>query len=490
MSWYRLSDAVILRDERHSGSGEVSLIWRKDQRYSLNVIDSLTCEVLLRLVNPLSTQQIGEIVLEFFRQRGKVYSAERAYGAAQLLLDKLIERKWVEVVENPAPSKARLFPSIATDGFQPNWAPLRSPMDVTLSVTMKCNLRCKHCGLSCSPTSEYPQELNTAEMIDLLKQMEDVGVVSLSLSGGEIFIRPDWRELVEATLAASYELTIATNGVALSPEDIEYLIDCNRRRQQCFTLAVSLDGATAKNHGWMRGGEVLFHKTVANISALAQGNVPIIIGMSLNQKNAHEIKDMLHLAHRLGVGSIEYHPIEIYGRAKQHILDMALSLDQVKEQVLEVDELRHQAKSLGISIDYEAKRVPMESAFLEQHGVAADSMIFKQFAYPPGAHDAGLLKCCISADGMMYPSDKAQGFQPLAISSVRGQNLEQAWLSENWAFFRGGWSLDQLYQCRDCSLFATCSTRHNRIIPYVSLGDPFAAMPECQTTYAKQPLHA
>jgi radical SAM protein with 4Fe4S-binding SPASM domain len=131
----------------------------------------------------------------------------------------------------------------------------------------------------------------------------------------------------------------------------------------------------------------------------------------------------------------------------------------------------------------------MESAFLEQHGVAADSTIFKQFAYPPGAHDAGLLKCCISADGMMYPSDKAQGFQPLAISSLRDQDILQAWLSENWAFFRGGWRLDQLYQCLDCSIFSTCSTRHNRIIPYVSLGDPYAAMPECQSTYAKHPLH-
>ena len=54
---------------------------------------------------------------------------------------------------------------------------------------MACNMRCKHCGSSC--TDALPGELTTLEAFKFIDMCKDIGLKWISLSGGEPFVRPD-----------------------------------------------------------------------------------------------------------------------------------------------------------------------------------------------------------------------------------------------------------------------------------------------------------
>src|SRR5262245_17164983 len=63
-------------------------------------------------------------------------------------------------------------------------------------ITLACNLACVTCGSRAGPAR--PDELTTAEALDLVRQLAEVGIGEVTLIGGEAFLRPDWLEIARA----------------------------------------------------------------------------------------------------------------------------------------------------------------------------------------------------------------------------------------------------------------------------------------------------
>ena len=68
-------------------------------------------------------------------------------------------------------------------------------MTCVWEVTMACNMRCKHCGSSCS--NALPGELSTFEALRFIDMCKDIGIQWISLSGGEPFVRKDLLYLIK-----------------------------------------------------------------------------------------------------------------------------------------------------------------------------------------------------------------------------------------------------------------------------------------------------
>ena len=72
----------------------------------------------------------------------------------------------------------------------------RRPDGVTFELTYGCNLRCVHCY---NPTHRaLPHELTTSEICGLLNQIADLGVLTVTFTGGEPSVRPDIGEILHA----------------------------------------------------------------------------------------------------------------------------------------------------------------------------------------------------------------------------------------------------------------------------------------------------
>jgi AdoMet-dependent heme synthase len=86
------------------------------------------------------------------------------------------------------------------------------PLSVQLDLTYRCNERCVHCYLD----HEDHGEMTTAEIKHLLDEMADAGVFILTLSGGEIFLRKDFFEILEyARLQRQFCVKLKTNAIMI-----------------------------------------------------------------------------------------------------------------------------------------------------------------------------------------------------------------------------------------------------------------------------------
>src|SRR5204863_6082780 len=61
------------------------------------------------------------------------------------------------------------------------------PIYAVWEITLACDLACRHCGSRSARAR--PDELTTAECLDLVDQLADLGVMEVILIGGEAYLR-------------------------------------------------------------------------------------------------------------------------------------------------------------------------------------------------------------------------------------------------------------------------------------------------------------
>lgn len=66
------------------------------------------------------------------------------------------------------------------------------------SITGQCNYRCKYCYMS-APDAKYG-ELSHEQIMDIVRQLIDCGVMEVTLTGSEPLVRRDFLEIVDALL--------------------------------------------------------------------------------------------------------------------------------------------------------------------------------------------------------------------------------------------------------------------------------------------------
>ena len=101
--------------------------------------------------------------------------------------------------------------------------------------TLKCNLRCTHCGSSAGLARK--KELDTKECFRLCEELAELGCNDVSLMGGEPFMRKDYAELLRGIRPYCHYLAFITNGAMLNEE---------RAHNLYSTLASNTDDAELK----------------------------------------------------------------------------------------------------------------------------------------------------------------------------------------------------------------------------------------------------
>lgn len=105
------------------------------------------------------------------------------------------------------------------DGFSPMNAYTvcrpHTPISVNFMVTEKCNTNCIYCYAK----RDTRQEMSTSEILKVFKDLSDYAIVNLTLTGGDIFARKDWYEIISYSKDAGFGYLISTK-TALREADI------------------------------------------------------------------------------------------------------------------------------------------------------------------------------------------------------------------------------------------------------------------------------
>jgi radical SAM protein with 4Fe4S-binding SPASM domain len=121
------------------------------------------------------------------------------------------------------------------------------PLYVVWEITLRCNLRCCHCGSRAGKPRQH--ELTTDECMQVVRQLADLGTREVTLIGGEAYLRRDWLDIIRAVRAAGMDCTIQTGGRRLTERQIEAAAAAG-----LLGLGVSIDGLQPL-HDRLRGLE-------------------------------------------------------------------------------------------------------------------------------------------------------------------------------------------------------------------------------------------
>jgi radical SAM protein with 4Fe4S-binding SPASM domain len=119
------------------------------------------------------------------------------------------------------------------------------PVYVVWEITLACNLKCLHCGSRAG--HRRARELDTAECIEVVRQLADLGTREISIIGGEAFVRKDWLAIVRAIRDHGIDCTMQTGGYKLSADMITAAAEAGLQG-----IGVSIDGLAAL-HDRLRG---------------------------------------------------------------------------------------------------------------------------------------------------------------------------------------------------------------------------------------------
>ena len=122
--------------------------------------------------------------------------------------------------------------------------------------TLRCNLRCRHCGSDCTAVPDVPD----MPVEDFLKALDSIATkynphdVFIIVTGGEPLMRTDLEVSCRQFYERGFPWGIVTNGLLFTQERFNGLLNAGLR-----SVAISLDGLQ-ENHNWMRGHEHSFRQ--------------------------------------------------------------------------------------------------------------------------------------------------------------------------------------------------------------------------------------
>lgn len=138
-----------------------------------------------------------------------------------------------------------------------------------------CNIACRHCFISCGPKASQIPMMSVEEVQRALHQGRDAGMRHAYFTGGEPFLHPEIRRLVEMALDVA-ALTVVTNGILLDGATVRWLAQTFERSQNSLDLRVSLDGMTAAQNDPVRGRGT-FDEIVAALGRLAESSLSPVV---------------------------------------------------------------------------------------------------------------------------------------------------------------------------------------------------------------------
>ena len=228
-------------------------------------------------------------------------------------------------------------------------------------LTEGCNLRCRHCWIAPKYQDESRsfRELSTDLFKSIVEQAKPLGLSGVKLTGGEPMLHPDIIEILEYIRDKNLNLAVETNGVLCTPEIARKIRECKHP-----FVSVSLDGANAEIHEWMRGVSGCFETSLQGVKTLVNEGIKPQIIMSLVRRNKDHVARLVRLAESLGAESVKFNPTMPIARGEKLYRDGdTLTIEELVELGSWVENGLSRSTDLRLVYDHPAAFRPLGKMF-------------------------------------------------------------------------------------------------------------------------------
>ena len=297
---------------------------------------------------------------------------------------------------------------------------LNIPLNVQLDLTYRCNERCVHCYLD----HHDHGEMTTAEIKHLLDEMADAGVFILTLSGGEIFLRKDFFELLEHARQLMFCVKLKTNAVLIGAREAARIRDLGVE-----SIQVSIYSHRPEVHDAITLIPGSLQRSLDAIRFLKSQGLKVIIANVLMKQNMGDYPGVRALADELGVEA---------------------TLDPTVTPMMDGDR-----SVLGLGVDATALRqVFHDSAFLgDVDQLCAIPAKADESELDSTPCSAGHTACYVSPYGDVFPCVQF----PLPTGNVRRQRFVDIWRNSEQMNDVRSIRLKDLTTCTSCTHVSSCT---------------------------------
>jgi radical SAM protein with 4Fe4S-binding SPASM domain len=297
------------------------------------------------------------------------------------------------------------------------------PIYVVWETTLRCDHACAHCGSRAGPEAR-PDELSTAELLEVADAVIRLGAREVTLIGGEAYLRGDCGELIEHLTRGGIRVTMQTGGRGLTRGRTERL-----RAAGLAAVGVSVDGLE-ESHDLLRDSPGSWRSAMAAIANAREQGMTVTSNTQINRLNKDELRETAAALRAAGVAVWRAQLTAPMGRAADRpemllepymILEVIDTLAEIQRWALA--EARREGLDPGRAFHV---RLGNNVGYYGPHELLLRSRPGKGEAHWQGC-SAGKFVMGIESDGTI------KGCPSLPTGPYTGGNVRDAELSQIWA---------------------------------------------------------
>lgn len=283
---------------------------------------------------------------------------------------------------------------LASDQLKPH---LKS---IQFELTSKCNERCIHCYIPNGKKNDGI-DMPFEKFCYILDQFADLGGFHVSLSGGEVFLYPDFIKAIKYCREKDMEICILSNLLQLKDYQIPLIKEANVSYIQC-----SLYSMDAKIHDTITTVIGSHKKTLENLKKLIAADIPVQISCPLMKANKESYVDVLKFAQENKIKAFSDYILMGEADLSTDNLKNRLSLKETETVIRNI---------MQYDVDY-PRWIKEKKPFLEK--------IDKEKYAKQALCGVGLNNICVTANGDLYP---CPGWQSMILGNVYQEALRNIW---------------------------------------------------------------
>ena len=305
-----------------------------------------------------------------------------------------------------------------------------------IELTSKCNERCVHCYI---PHKFKLYNITDELYYSTLEQLSKMGVLNVTLSGGECMCHPRFKEYLRAAKKYDFYVTILSNLTLLDDEIIEIMKEGN-----VSSVQTSLYSMIPEHHDAITQLQGSFYKTRDAILKLIENDLPLHVSCPTMKSNKDDYSDVLRWCHEHKIrAQTDYIMMAEYNHETENLANR-LSVEEAGKVISSI---------MADDVDY-------QNAILAPNFVARCNE--NQFNPERRLCGVGISSCCMVSNGNVYP---CAGWQEMVLGNLNETLLQEIWdNSEKIKWLRGLKMKDlgggECCKCDKAAFCAPCMVRN------------------------------
>jgi radical SAM protein with 4Fe4S-binding SPASM domain len=284
------------------------------------------------------------------------------------------------------------------------------PLSGHFELTYKCNFNCIHCY---NVKGKY-DELSFIEIENILTDLSRAGTLFLTFSGGEIFVRQDWLNILSCAKDLGFLITVLSNGSLIERNMINDLKRLNLSNLQVSFLAVNKEKFSTIT------GSNSFERVKTNIRLLRDSDINVSIGVTGMECNFEDIDEIRSFGESNDVSVKIGYFIVPKNNGDLSPLKYRLSSSKLRQLLEKSDNGNSLEKTISLFGDHICS--------------------------------AGLNQYLITPEGEVHPCIQI----PMRCGSLREASFQHIWQTSTELAFIRSMKVEDLKVCSSCAMYNFC----------------------------------